>query len=58
VFNAFNHANFDLPGNVQNASSASFIFTDATGKPNPTATRPLKTTNDPREIQFALKLVW
>jgi hypothetical protein len=58
VFNAFNHANFDLPGNAQNASSASFIFTDATGKPNPTATRPIKTTNDPREIQFALKLVW
>jgi hypothetical protein len=58
LFNAFNHANFDLPGNAQSATSASFIFTDASGRPNVTATRPLKTTNDPREIQLALKLVW
>jgi hypothetical protein len=58
VFNAFNHPNFDLPGNTQTATSASFIFTDTSGKPNLAATRPLKTSNDSREIQLALKLVW
>ena len=57
-FNALNHPNFDLPGNAQNATSASFIFTNTSGKPNLAATRPVKTTNDPREIQFALKFVW
>jgi hypothetical protein len=57
-FNALNHPNFDLPGNAQNATSASFIFTDTSGKPNLAATRPVKTVNDPREIQFALKFVW
>ena len=58
VFNALNHPNFDLPGNAQNATSASFIFTDTSGKPNLAATRPIRTVNDPREIQFALKFVW
>ena len=57
-FNALNHPNFDLPGNAQNATSASFIFTDTSGRPNLAATRPIRTVNDPREIQFALKLVW
>jgi hypothetical protein len=57
-FNALNHPNFDLPGNAQNATSASFIFTDTSGRPNLAATRPVKTTNDAREMQFALKLVW
>ncbi|MBM3811931.1 MAG: hypothetical protein FJW20_09880 [Acidimicrobiia bacterium] len=51
-------ANFDLPGNAQNATSARFIFTDTSGRANLAATRPVKTTNDPREIQFALKLIW
>lgn len=57
-FNAFNHANLDLPGNAQNATSASFLFTDTSGRPNVAATKPIRTTNDQREIQFALKLVW
>lgn len=57
-FNAFNHPNFDLPGNAQNLTAASFIFTNASGQPNLAATRPVKTTNDPREIQLALKVVW
>ncbi len=57
-FNALNHPNFDLPGNVQNATSASFIFTDASGQPNPAATRPVRTINEAREIQFAVKLLW
>ena len=57
-FNALNHPNFDLPGNAQNATSASFIFTDTSGKPNLAATRPIRTVNDPREIQLALKFVW
>ena len=57
-FNALNHPNFDLPGNSQNATAASFIFTNTSGKPNLAATRPIRTTNDPREIQFALKFVW
>ena len=57
-FNALNHPNFDLPGNAQNATSASFIFTDTSGKPNLAALRPIRTVNDQRELQFALKLVW
>ena len=57
-FNALNHPNFDLPGNAQNATSASFVFTDTSGKPNLAATRPIRTVNDPREVQFALKFVW
>jgi hypothetical protein len=57
-FNVLNHANFDLPGNAQNATSASFIFTNTSGQPNLAATRPIRTTNDSREIQFALRLHW
>jgi hypothetical protein len=58
LFNALNHPNFDLPGNAQNATSASFIFTDTSGRPNVAATRPVKTISDAREFQFACKLVW
>jgi hypothetical protein len=58
VFNAFNHANFDLPGNSQGLTSASFIFTNTSGQPNLGATRPVRTTNEARELQFALKLIW
>lgn len=57
-FNTLNHANFDLPGNAQNATSASFIFTNASGQPNLAATKPIKTVSDPRELQFSLRLVW
>lgn len=57
-FNAFNHPNFDLPGNSQGLTSASYLFTNTSGRPNLAATRPVRTTTDPREIQFALKLVW
>ncbi|MBN8730414.1 MAG: TonB-dependent receptor [Acidobacteria bacterium] len=58
VFNSLNHANFDLPGSAQNATSASFLFTDTSGRPNPGATRPIRTVTDARDIQFALRLVW
>ena len=58
VFNSLNHANFDLPGNAQNATSASFLFTDTSGRPNPGATRPIRTIADARDVQFALRLVW
>ncbi len=57
-FNALNHPNFDLPANSESATSASFVFTDASGKPNLAATRPVRTVNDAREIQLALKLIW
>lgn len=57
-FNTLNHANFDLPGNAQNATSASFIFTNTSGQPNLAATKPVKTVSDPREMQFSLRLVW
>jgi hypothetical protein len=58
VFNTLNQANFDLPGNAQNATSASFIFTNTSGQPNLAATKPVKTVSDPREMQFSLRLVW
>ncbi len=58
LFNAFNHPNFDMPGNAQNLTAGSFIFTNTSGQPNLAATRPVRTTTDPRELQFALKLVW
>ncbi len=57
-FNAFNHTNFDLPGSSGNLTSGSYLFTSTSGQPNLGATRPIKTTTDPREIQFALKLIW
>jgi hypothetical protein len=57
-FNILNHPNFDLPGNSQSVTSASFVFTDASGKPNPAAARVLRTTNDAREIQLGLKVEW
>jgi hypothetical protein len=56
--NILNHPNFDLPGNTATVSSASFIFTDTSGEANPAAAQLLRTTNDAREIQFALKVKW
>ena len=53
-FNILNHANFgppDLP------SGNDDIF-DATGAPSGSAGLLTNTTTDPREIQFALKLIW
>jgi hypothetical protein len=57
-FNLLNHPNFDLPGNSGSVVSASYIFTNSSGKPNLGATRPIQTVSKSREIQFGLKLVW
>ena len=57
-FNLLNHPNFDLPGNSGSVVSASYIFTNSSGKPNLGATRPIQTVSQSREIQFGLKLVW
>jgi hypothetical protein len=53
-FNILNHANFNVP---DLGSGADDIF-DATGSVNPAAGLLSSTTTDPREIQFAIKLIW
>jgi hypothetical protein len=53
-FNILNHANFNVP-DLANGDDDAF---DATGAPNPTFGLLTTTTTDPREIQFALKIVW
>jgi Carboxypeptidase regulatory-like domain/TonB-dependent Receptor Plug Domain len=53
-FNILNRANFSVP---DLGSGNNDIF-DATGAVNPTGGLLTTLTTDPREIQFALKLVW
>jgi hypothetical protein len=53
-FNILNRANFNVP-DLGNGNDDIF---DATGTVNPTAGLLTKTTTDPREIQFAIKVIW
>jgi hypothetical protein len=53
-FNILNRPNFGVP-DLANGNDDIF---DATGAVNPTAGLLTTTTTDPREIQFALKLIW
>jgi Carboxypeptidase regulatory-like domain/TonB-dependent Receptor Plug Domain/TonB dependent receptor len=53
-FNILNRANFAVP-DLGNGNDDIF---DATGTVNPTAGLLTKTSTDPREIQFAIKLIW
>jgi hypothetical protein len=53
LFNALNHANFAPPPTPGNTD----IF-DKNGAPNGPAGVLTRTTTDPREIQFALKMMW
>jgi hypothetical protein len=53
-FNVLNRANFNVP---DLASTYDDIF-DGSGNPNPSAGLLSTLTTDPREIQFALKIVW
>ena len=57
-FNVFNHPNFDLPGNSASAAGSSYVFTDASGAPNPAATRLTGTAGNAREVQFGIKVSW
>jgi Carboxypeptidase regulatory-like domain/TonB dependent receptor/TonB-dependent Receptor Plug Domain len=54
IFNILNRANFNLP---DYGSGNADIF-QANGVVNPSAGLLTSTTTDPREIQFALKLIW
>ena len=53
IFNILNHANFALPVSPDNTD----IF-DSTGAPLATGGLLTKTAADPRQIQFALKVIW
>jgi hypothetical protein len=53
-FNILNHPNFAGP-QISNAEGDVF---DGSGKPISTAGKLTSTSTDPREIQFALKLIW
>jgi carboxypeptidase family protein/TonB-dependent receptor-like protein len=53
IFNILNHPNFALPVSTDNTD----IF-DSTGASLDTAGILKSTTTDPREIQFALKVIW
>ena len=53
-FNILNRANFAVP----DWNSGNDDIFDATGAPNGTAGLLTTTVTDPREIQFALKLIW
>jgi hypothetical protein len=53
-FNILNHANFNVP----DLGSGNDDIFDGTGAPNPTAGLLTQLTTDPRQIQFALKIVW
>jgi hypothetical protein len=53
IFNILNHANFALPVEPDNTD----VF-DNTGASTGTEGLLTKTTTDPRQIQFALKVIW
>ena len=53
-FNIVNHANFNVP----DLGSGYTNILNGDGTPNGTAGLLSHTTTDPREIQFALKLIW
>ena len=53
-FNILNRANFNVP-DLGNGNDDIF---DGTGAVNPSAGLLTSTTTDPREIQFALKIIW
>jgi hypothetical protein len=53
IFNILNHANFALPVEPDNTD----VFDD-TGASTGTEGLLTKTTTDPRQIQFAIKVVW
>ena len=55
-FNILNHPNFDNPVG-SGAAGAAQIF-DSRNNPTPNRGRILTTNTDPREIQFALKLIF
>jgi hypothetical protein len=52
-YNILNHANFAVPTTPDNTD----IF-DSTGAPTGVAGLLTSTSTDPREIQFALKVMW
>ena len=54
VFNALNHANFQPP---HTANAEADVF-DASGVPVNSVGILTRTSTDPREIQFALKMIW
>ena len=53
-FNVLNHANFGVP----DLGDGNDDIFDGTGAVNPTAGLLTRTTTDPREIQFAIKVIW
>jgi hypothetical protein len=57
LFNILNHPNFNNP-TASGGNAGSAIVFDARNNRTPNTGRITTTNTDPREIQFALKMIW